>query len=353
MSIAFITGITGQDGSYLAEELLEEGWIVYGLMRRASVFTTERLEKAFDHPRLCLRHGDVTDISSIMGILEEIKRDNPVIIKLHIFALAAQSHVGVSFETPLYTAQVDAIGVLNMLEAIRHSGLSNIVRMVQASTSEMYGLIQETPQSETTPFHPRSPYGVAKVYGYWITKNYREAYGMFVCNAINFNHESERRGKTFVTRKITIGLGKIVKALREKTVLPVLALGNLDAKRDWGHAIDYIRGMKMMLEAKSADDYVLATGKTRSVREFAEAAFKYAGLTLLWRGKGLDEEGYLKDLRGEQTVIKIDSKYFRPAEVDLLLGDASKIYNALGWEPTILFDELVERMVKQDVLKAT
>lgn len=352
MSIALITGTTGQDGSYLVEKLLHEGWIVYGLMRRASVFTTERLEAVFDHTRLKMRHGDVTDISSIMGILEEIKRTHIVIDKMHVYALAAQSHVGVSFETPLYTAQVDAIGVLNMLEAIRHSGLSNIARMVQASTSEMYGLVQETPQSETTPFHPRSPYGVAKVYGYWITKNYRESYGMFVCNAINFNHESERRGKTFVTRKITIGLGKIAKALKSDSlpVLPILFLGNLDAKRDWGHALDYVEGMRMMLEAQSPDDYVLATGETRSVRDFAEAAFKCAGMDLKWRGNGLEEEGYICCGDQEKTVIKIDPKYFRPAEVDLLIGDASKIRNALGWKPTIQFEELVRRMVDQDSL---
>jgi GDPmannose 4,6-dehydratase len=347
MKIALITGITGQDGSYLAEELLVQGWEVYGLMRRASVFTTERIEHIFDHPKLHLRHGDMTDIAGMTHLLCEIRDATPS--KLYIFNLAAQSHVGVSFETPLYTTQVDAIGPLNLLEAVRTTGLTDIARIYQASTSELYGKVQEVPQTETTPFYPRSPYGVAKLYAFWIMKNYREAYGMHTCNGILHNHESERRGKTFVTRKITLAVARIKQALDVGAPFDPLALGNMDARRDWGHARDYVRGMIAILNKDEPDDYVLATGETHSVREFVEKAFAVVGITITWINKGLKEKGYWFIDGKRILIVKVDERYFRPAEVDKLLGNAMKAKNDLGWEPEITFDELVETMVNADL----
>lgn len=364
MKVALITGITGQDGSYLAEELLANGWTVYGIMRRASVFTTERIEHIWSHSSLRIRHGDLTDIAGLTNVLAEIKALKNVNV-FHIYNLAAQSHVGVSFETPLYTAHVDAIGVLNLLEAVRSVGLSDIARIYQASTSELYGKVVETPQNELTPFYPRSPYGVAKLYAYWIAKNYREAYGMHICNGISHNHESERRGKTFVTRKITIGLSKIYRVLRasshymsdsdfaDQFKRVQLVLGNLEAQRDWGHARDYVQGMISILNYEGQpDDYVLATGVCHSVREFVETAFKYIGINIQWQGTGLDEVGIATVIRNSGPVtielIRIDSNYFRPAEVDLLMGDASKAKRVLGWEPKITFEQLVKMMVEHD-----
>lgn len=369
--VALITGITGQDGSYLAEEFIqrEGNWQVYGLMRRSSVFTTERIDHIFSHPQLHLRHGDMTDIAGMMSVLAEIRtkhfpdvnEDSKNEGQFLVFNMAAQSHVGVSFETPLYTAQVDSIGVLHLLEAIRSSGLAPIARICQASTSELYGKVQETPQTETTPFYPRSPYGVAKLYGYWIVKNYREAYGLWACNSICMNHESPRRGKTFVTRKITCAVAKMQEALDYpdgRSVMPaipprlkVLRLGNLEAKRDWGHAQDYIRGMIRMLEVSpQPDDYVLATGETHSVREFVECAFKHIGRDIRWSGEGVDEFGEVQNAKGEWvTVVRVDPAYFRPAEVDLLLGDATKAREVLGWEPTIKFEQLVKQMMEADL----
>jgi len=347
MKIALVTGITGQDGSYLAEELLDRGWIVHGVMRRASVFTTERIEHIFDHPRLVLHHGDMTDIAGLTHILKEIKEAKPD--TLYVFNLAAQSHVGVSFETPLYTAQVDAIGPLNLLEAIRSNNLEKLARIYQASTSELYGRVQEVPQSETTPFYPRSPYGVAKLYAFWIMKNYREAYGMHTCNGILNNHESCRRGKTFVTRKITLAVARIKHHLDVGAPFEPLALGNMDARRDWGHARDYVRGMIAILDKEEPDDYVLATGETHSVREFVEKAFAVVGITITWSGKGLEEKGYwMKDGR-EILIVRVDERYFRPTEVDELLGNAMKAKNDLGWSPEISFEDLVESMVKADM----
>jgi GDPmannose 4,6-dehydratase len=336
--VALITGITGQDGSYLAEMLLEDKFKVFGIIRRSSVFNTERIDHIFDD--LELRHGDLTDFACIVHILEEIKVLDPDVI--HIYNLGAQSHVKVSFEVPLYTAQVDAIGTLNVLEAIRSTGLSNKARFYQASTSELYGKVQEVPQSETTPFYPRSPYGVAKLYSYWIVKNYRESYGIFCCNGILFNHESPRRGKTFVTRKITIAISKVSKGIDS-----ILKLGNLDAKRDWGYAPDYCRGMKMILEHDVPIDLVLATGEYHTVREFVEVAFKNIGITVEWVGKGLEEKGV--DAETKKVLVVVDPKYFRPAEVDELLGNPTLAEQVIGWKSQVKFEELVRIMLDADM----
>lgn len=342
MIIAVVTGITGQDGSYLTELLLEKNYIVYGIIRRSSSINTERIEHLYSNQNLILRYGDLTDISNISMILSEIRETySDTFERIEIYNLAAMSHVKVSFELPIYTANVDAVGTLNMLEAIRSSGLENKVRFYQASTSELYGKVQEVPQKETTPFYPRSPYGVAKVYGFWIVKNYRESYNMFCCNGILFNHESPRRGPTFVTRKITRGLNMILKGERDK-----LIMGNLDSKRDWGHAKDYVEGMWRILQQDTPDDYVLSTNEYHSVREFIEKAFLLKGFHILWKGKGINEIGYDKETGKE--LIFVSEKYFRPAEVEELLGDSTKARRELGWRPTYSFDELVKEMVEED-----
>ena len=328
MKIALITGITGQDGSYLAELLLEKGYEVHGIVRRSSLINTHRIDHIYDS--ITLHYGDLTDSTNLVKVIKQVQPDE-------IYNLGAQSHVKVSFEMPEYTADVDAVGTLRVLEAVRLLGMEGKVRIYQASTSELYGLVQETPQSETTPFYPRSPYGVAKLYGYWIIKNYRESYGMYACSGILFNHESSRRGETFVTRKITQALSKISVGLQD-----CLYLGNLNAKRDWGHAKDFVEAMWLMLQQDEPDDYVIATGVQYSVREFVEEAAPYFGMKIAWMGEGLNEIGY--DLNTKKTVIKIDSKYFRPAEVETLLGDASKAKEKLGWETKITFKQLVEDM---------
>ncbi|MCS7073568.1 MAG: GDP-mannose 4,6-dehydratase [Bacteroidia bacterium] len=336
MKTAIITGITGQDGSYLTELLLEKGYTVHGIIRRASNFNTARIDHLFSHPRLKLHHGDITDSSNLNKLLQLIQPDE-------IYNLAAQSHVQVSFEVPEYTAQVDAIGTLRILDAmLNHCPQA---RFYQASTSELYGKVQEIPQTETTPFYPRSPYAVAKLYGYWIVKNFREAYNLYACNGILFNHESERRGKTFVTRKITTGLAEIVKGKRQ-----VIRLGNLNAKRDWGYAKEFVEAMWLMLQQEQPQDYVIATGKTYSIREFAERAAKYVGFEIVWQGEGLDEKGI--DKRTGKTIIEVDARYFRPTEVDLLIGDASKAARELGWKPKIDIDELVRIMMEHDLKEA-
>lgn len=346
--IAFITGITGQDGSYLAELLLEKGYNVHGLIRRASLINTDRIEHIYHNPRLKLHYGDMTDGSCLYMCLAGIKADYPEMVVLEIYNLAAQSHVKVSFEMPEYTADTDAFGTLKILEAIRSNGLTDVARFYQASTSELYGLVQETPQSETTPFYPRSPYGVAKLYGYWIVRNYREAYGMYACNGILFNHESERRGHNFVTRKITLGLGKILRGETDR-----LVLGNIDSLRDWGHAKDYVEGMWRILQHSDAQDFVLATGEMHTVREFIEKAFRLRGIEIGWRGQGVDEVGFDKNKpegADGRDLIFISSKYFRPTEVDLLLGDPTKAKTLLGWSPSVTFDELVQKMVDSDCI---
>jgi GDPmannose 4,6-dehydratase len=325
MKIALITGITGQDGSYLAELLLEKGYEVHGIVRRSSLINTHRIDGIYD--RLNLHYGDLTDSTNLVRVIQKVQPDE-------IYNLGAQSHVKVSFEMPEYTADVDAVGTLRVLEAVRLLGMEERVRIYQASTSELYGLVQETPQKETTPFYPRSPYGVAKLYGYWITKNYREAYGMYACTGILFNHESPRRGETFVTRKITQALSKISVGLQD-----CLYLGNLDAKRDWGHAKDFVEAMWLMLQQNEPDDYVIATGVQYSVKDFVEESASYFGMKIVWMGEGLDEYGY--DLNTKKVVIRVDPKYFRPAEVETLLGDASKAKEKLGWEPKISFKQLV------------
>src|SRR5450432_2918558 len=339
MKVALITGITGQDGAYLAELLLKKGYTVHGIKRRSSLINTDRIDHLFNNKALSdrfhLHYGDLTDASSLLRIIQQTKPDE-------IYNLAAQSHVQVSFETPEYTANSDGIGVLRLLEAIRILGLEKKTRFYQASTSELYGLVQEIPQKETTPFYPRSPYGVAKLYGYWITVNYREAYGMFASNGILFNHESPIRGETFVTRKITRSVARIETGLEE-----TLYLGNLGAKRDWGHARDYVEGMHRILQADAPDDFVLATGETRSVREFVEVAFAEVGRSIEWRGKGIEETGV--DKKSGKTVVRIDPQYFRPTEVDLLIGDASKAREKLGWKPTTTFAQLVKEMVAGDL----
>ena len=327
--VALITGITGQDGSYLAELLLEKGYEVHGIVRRASLINTDRIDHIY--PKLKLHFGDLTDAFSLISIIQKVKPQE-------IYNLGAQSHVKVSFEIPEYTGQVDAMGTLRVLEAVRSLGMEKDVRIYQASTSELYGLVQATPQTETTPFHPRSPYGVAKLYGYWIIKNYREAYGMHCSTGILFNHESPRRGETFVTRKITKGLSKISVGLQS-----ILELGNLNAKRDWGHAKDYVEAMWLMLQQDEPDDYVIATGEQYSVKDFVSKVAPFFGFKIEWRGEGMDEFGY--DLTTQRTVIKVNPRYFRPAEVESLLGDPTKAKEKLGWEPKITFDELIEDMV--------
>lgn len=342
MKVALITGINGQDGSYLAELLLEKGYQVWGIIRRSSDLNTHRINHIFGHPHLTIRYGDMTDGANFSHILFNIKEKyGPSIERLEVYNLAAMSHVKVSFEVPEYTAEADAVGVLKLLEAIRSSGYVDKIRFYQASTSELYGLVQEVPQKETTPFYPRSPYGVAKLFGYWITKNYRESYGMFACNGILFNHESPRRGPTFVTRKVTRGLGMILRGERKN-----LVMGNIDAKRDWGHAKDYVEGMWRMLQADAPDDFVLSTNEFHSVREFIEKAFALKGFNIKWKGEGLDEIGY--DEQTGQELILISSEYFRPAEVDELLGDSTKARTLLHWKPTVTFDELVKEMVESD-----
>ena len=341
MKIALITGINGQDGSYLAELLLEKDYIVWGIVRRASDINTQRIEHLYHNKNLIIKYGDMTDSSNLLHIMYDIKEKYDDFERLEVFNLAAMSHVQVSFEMPEYAADVDGTGVLRLLESIRSSGIMDKCRFYQASTSELYGLVQEVPQTETTPFYPRSPYGVAKLYGYWIVKNYREAYGMFACNGILFNHESPRRGPTFVTRKITRGLNMILKGEREE-----LVLGNLDAKRDWGHATDYVEGMWRMLQVDTPDDYVLSTNEFHSVREFVEKAFALKGFNIKWRGSGIDEVGY--DEHTERVLIKISERYFRPAEVEELLGDSTKARTKLGWTPECSFDQLVQEMVEQD-----
>jgi len=331
MKVALITGITGQDGSYLAELLLEKGYEVHGIVRRSSLINTHRIDHIYENPNLTLHYGDLTDATNIIGVIKKVEPDE-------IYNLGAQSHVKVSFETPEYTGNVDGLGTLRILEAVRLLGMENSVRIYQASTSELYGLVQEVPQRETTPFYPRSPYGVAKLYGYWIVKNYRESYGLHASSGILFNHESPRRGETFVTRKITRGLSRISVGEQD-----VLSLGNLDARRDWGHAKDFVEAMWLMLQQDEPDDYVIATGVQYSVRDFVEAAAPYFGMKIEWMGEGLNEVGY--DWNTKKPVVKVDPKYFRPAEVESLLGDASKAKEKLGWEPKISFTELVEDMV--------
>jgi GDPmannose 4,6-dehydratase len=338
--IAFITGITGQDGSYLAELLLEKDYQVWGIIRRASNITTTRIDHIFD--KLILRYGDLTDSSTLLNILTEIKNKYPLLERLEIYNLGAMSHVKISFEMPEYTCDVDAMGTLRLLEATRTCGiLLDKVRFYQASTSEMFGKVVETPQKETTPFYPRSPYGVAKLYSHWITKNYRESYGMFACSGILFNHESPRRGHNFVTRKITIALGNIVKGKQDK-----LVLGNINSFRDWGHAKDYVNGMYLMLQQEKPDDYILSTNEYHTVREFVEKSFALKGYIIKWKGTGINEIGY--DENTGQKLIFISDKYFRPAEVEELLGDSSKARNELGWTLKYSFDELVREMVEND-----
>ena len=328
MKVALITGITGQDGSYLAELLLEKGYEVHGIVRRSSLINTHRIDHIYDD--LHLHYGDLTDATNIISVIKKVEPDE-------IYNLGAQSHVKVSFETPEYTGQVDALGTLRILEAVRLLGMEDKVRIYQASTSELYGLVQETPQTETTPFYPRSPYGVAKLYGYWIIKNYRESYGMYACSGILFNHESPRRGETFVTRKITRGLSRISTGFQD-----CLYLGNLNAMRDWGHAKDYVEAMWLMLQQDEPEDFVIATGEQHSVREFCEKAAPFFGLNFEWMGEGLDEVGF--HWGAKKPIIKVDPKYFRPAEVETLLGDPTKAKEKLGWEPKTSFDELIEDM---------
>ena len=328
MKVALITGISGQDGSYLAELLLKKGYEVHGIIRRASQINTQRIDLIYD--RIKLHYGDLTDSTNLVRIIQQVRPDE-------IYNLGAQSHVKVSFEIPEYTGQVDALGTLRILEAVRLLGMENKTRIYQASTSEMFGKVQEIPQKETTPFYPRSPYGVAKLYGYWIVKNYRESYGLHASSGILFNHESPRRGETFVTRKITRGLSRISVGQQD-----ILYLGNLNAKRDWGHAKDFVEAMWLMLQQDEPDDYVIATGEQYSVREFVEEAASYFGMQITWRGDGLNEIGY--NVFTGNEVIKVNPKYFRPAEVETLLGDASKAKEKLGWEPKISFEQLVEDM---------
>jgi GDPmannose 4,6-dehydratase len=345
MKKALITGVNGQDGSYLAEFLIQKGYDVHGIIRRSSCFNLGRIEhlyideliKDFHKDRkLKLHYGDMTDSSNLIRLIKQIEPDE-------IYNLAAQSHVKVSFELPEYTGEVDGIGTLRLLEAVRLLGFEKKSRIYQASTSELYGLVQETPQKETTPFYPRSPYGVAKLYGYWITKNYREAYGLYACNGILFNHESERRGESFVTRKITLAAARILKGKQDK-----LYLGNLGSKRDWGYAKDYVECMWLMLQQPSPDDFVIATGETHTVREFTTLAFLEAGIEIEWKGSGIDEKGY--DKKTGRLLIEIDPAYFRPTEVDLLLGDPSKAKNILGWNPVkTSCKDLIKLMVKYDL----
>jgi GDPmannose 4,6-dehydratase len=355
---ALITGITGQDGAYLAEFLLAKGYEVHGIKRRTSLFNTDRIDHLYQDPheskrRLILHYGDMTDSTTLIHVVQKVQPNE-------IYNLAAQSHVAVSFEEPEYTADSDAVGTLRLLEAIRILGLDKKTRFYQASTSELYGIALETPQRETTPFYPRSPYGVAKLYAYWITVNYREAYGMYACNGILFNHEGPTRGETFVTRKITRGLARIKVGLQD-----CLHLGNLDAKRDWGHARDFVEAQWLMLQQEKPEDFVIATGEQHSVREFVDAAANKLGITLRWKGKGVEEVGIIKDvdttsadnpgslvLNPGQIIVKVDPRYFRPTEVDSLLGDARKARRKLGWKPKIKFRELVSEMAEEDLKTA-
>lgn len=343
MKVGFITGITGQDGSYLAELLLEKGYAVHGIIRRSSTYNnTSRIDHLLKQPFLHLHYGDLTDGAGLSVCLAKIRsRYGETLERLEIYNLGAQSHVKVSFEIPEYTSETSGIGTLKLLEAIRSNNLESIVRFYQASTSELYGLVQEVPQSETTPFYPRSPYGVAKLYSFWITKNYREAYGMFACNGILYNHESPRRGHSFVTRKITIGLGKILRGEADR-----LVMGNLDSLRDWGYAKDFVQGMWRMLQQDQPDDYVLSTGEMHSVREFIEKAFALRDFHIRWKGEGLEEIGY-DEITGRELIF-IDPKYFRPAEVEQLLGNSTKARTSLGWCHDTTFDQLVKMMVDHD-----
>ena len=360
MKRALITGITGQDGAYLAELLLDKGYEVHGIKRRSSLFNTQRVDHLYQDPhdkdvRFVLHYGDLTDATNLIRIIQEVRPDE-------IYNLGAQSHVKVSFEAPEYTADADGLGTLRLLEAIRMLGLDKKTRFYQASTSELYGKVQEIPQTETTPFYPRSPYACAKLYGFWCTINYREAYGIYACNGILFNHESPRRGETFVSRKITRAVSRIALGLQEK-----LYLGNLDAKRDWGHAKDFVKAQWLILQQEKPDDYVIATGKQHSVREFCERAFLEIGIQIEWKGQGLSEKGIIKDLipsgllkkydRRErlrkhqpgQVVVLIDPRYFRPTEVDMLLGDSSKAQKILGWTQEISFEQMVKEMIEHDL----
>ncbi|MBW2937717.1 GDP-mannose 4,6-dehydratase [Aureisphaera sp. CAU 1614] len=349
MKVAFITGITGQDGAYLSEFLLKKGYIVHGLKRRSSLFNTDRIDHLYQDPHtnnrnFILHYGDMTDSTNLIRLIHEIKPDE-------IYNLAAMSHVQVSFQIPEYTANADGIGALRILEAVRFLGLEHKTKVYQASTSELYGKVQEVPQKETTPFYPRSPYGVAKLYAYWATVNYREAYNMFACNGILFNHESPVRGETFVTRKITRATAKIALGLQDK-----FFIGNLDAKRDWGHAKDYVRMMWMILQAKKPEDWVIATGETTSVRDFIKMAFAQIGVTLRFEGTGVDEKGFVetsthKDfpIKIGQEVVSVDANYFRPTEVDLLVGDATKAKEKLGWVPEYSLGDLVKEMMQSDI----
>jgi GDPmannose 4,6-dehydratase len=351
--VALITGTTGQDGSYLAELLLEKGYEVHGLKRRASLFNTERIDHIYEDPHVenhhfTLHYGDLTDTSNLTRILQQVQPDE-------VYNLGAQSHVAVSFESPEYTADVDGLGTLRLLEAIRLLGLEKKTRFYQASTSELYGLVQETPQKETTPFYPRSPYAVAKLYAYWITVNYREAYGMYACNGILFNHESSRRGETFVTRKITRGLANIAQGLEK-----CLFLGNMDALRDWGHAKDYVRMQWLMLQQDTPEDFVIATGEQYSVREFVDRTAKELGVTLSFDGDGVDEVAIVESIEGDDAgalkpgdvIVRVDPRYFRPTEVETLLGDPSKAKEKLGWELDITFEEMIKEMVDHDLDQA-
>ena len=353
MKKALITGVTGQDGSYLAELLLEKGYEVHGIKRRASLFNTGRIDHIYQdrhasNPQLFLHYGDLSDTSNLNRIMAEVRPDE-------VYNLGAMSHVAVSFESPEYTADVDGLGTLRLLEAIRFLGLQKTTRFYQASTSELYGLVQEVPQRETTPFYPRSPYAVAKLYAYWITVNYREAYGMYACNGILFNHESPRRGETFVTRKITRGLANIAQGLEQQ-----LFLGNMDALRDWGHARDYVEMQWLMLQQDSPEDFVIATGRQASVRQFVELAARELGIELAWQGEGVNERGVIASISGDkapgvvvgQPIVAVDPQYFRPTEVDTLLGDPGKARTRLGWEPRTSFEAMVQEMVASDLDRA-
>lgn len=346
---ALITGVTGQDGAYLSEYLLKKGYIVHGIKRRSSLFNTDRIDHIYQDPhaedkKFTLHYGDLTDSANIIRIIQETQPDE-------IYNLAAMSHVSVSFDTPEYTANADAIGTLRFLEAIRLLGMTDKTRFYQASTSELYGLVQEVPQSETTPFYPRSPYAVAKLYGYWITVNYREAYNIYACNGILFNHESPIRGETFVTRKITRAVARIGLNLQEK-----LYLGNMSAKRDWGHAKDYVKAMYLMLQQDQPEDYVIATGITTEVRDFVRKSFEFLGCEIQFRGEGVNEKGWIVNCTNDEyahlkgkCVVEVDARYFRPTEVELLLGDSSKARKQLGWEPKYTLDALVEDMMQSDL----
>jgi GDPmannose 4,6-dehydratase len=343
MKKALITGVTGQDGAYLAELLLSKGYEVHGIKRRSSLFNTDRIDHLYQDPhdrnqRFVLHHGDLTDSSSLVRIIQQVQPDE-------VYNLAAQSHVAVSFEEPEYTANSDALGALRILEAIRILGLEKTTRFYQASTSELYGLVQETPQKETTPFYPRSPYAVAKLYAYWITVNYREAYGIYACNGILFNHESPVRGETFVTRKITRALARIKLGMQER-----LYLGNMDAKRDWGHAKDYVEMQWLMLQQETPEDFVIATGEQHSVREFVDVAAREVGIEVRWEGAGVQEKGY--DVASGNCIVSVDPRYFRPTEVETLLGDATKARVKLGWVPRITFSDLVREMMREDLKEA-